>query len=546
MESGWRVGVIAFVSVLLLLQLGGGASTGQERGYTIQVASVATEAEARVILSALRGRGIAAYVVRADVPGVGLRYRVRYGRFRTASLARSEAVREVGRGSYRDYIISREELVSAKNRPVDKPAEAGPAAVRVDPPVRVEPPGSGTGGEKVVERPAVPSLPRQLPVVRERAARVAAEVPEIVGGGGRWEVAVPASLPAERWLELQFIDVLTGWVGGENGSVYRTNDGGKVWAEVPVGTRGRVLGLAFPNWNDGWILAAASSAGNEEAVDLFTTRDGGRHWKRRDLPGAERLYRVDSLKGWVIGRSSRVGRTEDGGETWIDAAPLPGMNAGESLQLADLSTVRLSTGGMAWRGTLWVVGNLFESGQHRLAGLWKSDDNGGSWVRTALPAGLSGRSGRFLSVRFQPGGRGLISGEVVESGGRRWFLLETADGGLSWKMDLQPGRELERARFGSLAATIPAGGPTGIADVGAEFGWTQTLTIEADKTGSSSHTEAHLLLTFDGGRSWIDELGLIGRHQLTGFFIRRDHGWILTDGGALLIGHPSPGRAGGN
>lgn len=546
MKSGWRVGVLALTEALLLLQWGGWSSTGQERGYTIQVASVATDAEARGILSALRGRGIAAYAIRAEVPGLGLRYRVRYGRFRTAILARSEAEREVRRGSYRDFIISREELVSDKNRLVGKLAEAGPSGGGVEKsvgvPAKAPPAAAVKGEEKVAGDPVVPSVLKPSPEVRERIARVGTAIPEVVGGGGRWEVTVPPSLPAERWREMQFVDVLTGWVGGENGSVYRTNDGGRVWTEVPVGTRGRVLALAFPTWNHGWILAAGPSAGNDGAVDLFVTRDGGRRWKRRDLPGSERLYRADLLKGWAIGRGTQVGRTEDGGETWVGSASLPGTTGGENLHLADLSTVRISAEGAPWRGTLWVVGNLFENGQHRLGGLWRSDDDGGSWVRITLPAGLSGKSGRFLSVRFQSGGRGLISGEVVESEGRRWFLLETSDGGLSWKMDLKPGRELERARFGPLSAATPAGS----VDAGAEIGWTQTLTIEADKTGSSSHIEAHLLLTVDGGRTWTDELGLIGRHQLTGYFIRRDLGWILTDGGALLIGRPSLERAGGN
>ena len=74
----------------------------------------------------------------------------------------------------------------------------------------------------------------------------------------------------------------------------------------------------------------------------------------------------------------------------------------------------------------------------------------------------------------------------------------------------------------------------------------QPLTIEADKTGSSTHIEAHLLLTFDGGRTWVDEFRLIGRHQLTGFFIRPDRGWVLTDGGVLLIGRPDPDRTSPN
>ncbi|MFN7621566.1 MAG: SPOR domain-containing protein, partial [Acidobacteriota bacterium] len=59
----------------------------QERWYTIQIASVVSEEEARGLLRMMRAKGIAAYAVRAEVPGLGLRYRIRYGRFRTSALA---------------------------------------------------------------------------------------------------------------------------------------------------------------------------------------------------------------------------------------------------------------------------------------------------------------------------------------------------------------------------------------------------------------------------------------------------------------------------
>ena len=550
MESGWRAVVIIVIVALLLVPGGRWSSAGQERGYTIQIASVATEAEARAILAGLRLRGIAAYSVRAEVPGLGLRYRVRYGRFRTAALARSEAEREVRRGSYRDFIVSREEADGTKARPAPptEPAKSGstspvgsgvstlkaaPAAASGKVPVRPE---------KPVEDPSPPPSAKLASPVRESRARVGVVMPEILGAGGRWEAVIPASLPAERWLEMQFIDVLTGWIGSDKGRVYRTNDGGRVWTEVMIGTRGRVLELAFLDWNRGWVLAAASNEGTDEAVDLFVTTDGGRRWSRKDLTGIERLYRADTQKGWGIGRDSRLVLTRDGGETWGRTATMPGLEPGERIDLADLSVVRTVVSSATWRETLWVAGNLTEAGRLRPGGIWKSDNGGASWTRVSLPEAIRGRSGRFLSVRFMPGGRGFVSGELTEGGGRRWFLLETVDGGESWKVDLQPGRELERARFGSAPPVTPAGG----AETAARHGWSQTLTIEADKTGSSTHIEAHLLLTFDGGRTWVDEFRLIGRHQLTGFFIRPDRGWVLTDGGVLLIGRPDPDRTSPN
>ncbi|MEY3283011.1 MAG: hypothetical protein RIR86_1024, partial [Acidobacteriota bacterium] len=104
----------------------------QERWYTIQIASVVSEEEARGLLRMMRAKGVAAYAVRAEVPGLGLRYRIRYGRFRTSALARGEAEREIGRGTYQDFIISREEPETVARRineaPPKSTSESPPAA----------------------------------------------------------------------------------------------------------------------------------------------------------------------------------------------------------------------------------------------------------------------------------------------------------------------------------------------------------------------------------------------------------------------------------
>jgi photosystem II stability/assembly factor-like uncharacterized protein len=402
-------------------------------------------------------------------------------------------------------------------------------------------PQTGTKLKEVTKVPEVSALPARSaspippPAARERKREAGAvtAVPEILGADSRWEAIVPTSLPAERWVEMQFIDVLTGWIGGEGGSVCRTNDGGRSWTEVEIETRGRILGLTFINWNSGWVLAATDS---NLSVDLFLTKDGGRRWKKIGLTGIERLYRVDERRGWAIGPGPRLLRTEDGGETWVSLASPPNSEPGARIELVDLSTVTSTGEKGSWRGSLWVVGNLTKPGGTRPGGLWRSDDGGASWVRVTLPPGMIDRVGRFLSVRFEPGGRGWVSGEVADASARRWFLLETTDGGLNWKIDFQSGRELERARFGLPPATTPASdGDSGARPGGfGGLGWTQTLTIEADKSGSSSHVEAHLLVTSDGGRTWVDEFRLLGRHQMTGFFIGRDLGWVLTDGGVLL------------
>jgi photosystem II stability/assembly factor-like uncharacterized protein len=102
------------------------------------------------------------------------------------------------------------------------------------------------------------------------------------------------------------------------GKVYRTNDGGRLWAEVPIYARGRILGIAFLDWNHGWVMAKGAADDNSATVDLFLTTDGGRRWRQRTLPRVDKIYRADRLRGWAIGPHSMLVRTEDGGR---DVAP---------------------------------------------------------------------------------------------------------------------------------------------------------------------------------------------------------------------------------
>lgn len=542
MKSGHRFGLLVAVFVLLISLSVDRVLTGQERSYTIQIASVATEDEARATLVLLRQKGIAAYSVRAELPGLGRRYRIRYGRFQTAALAQKEAAAAVRRGTYGDYVVVREETRGERMRPTLKPArppepsKVNSSSITTMLPASPPPANELTArSEGSAEKVILSTPPIASPPTRTRKFHSITKIPELLGGGKRWEVVVPGGLPAERWLEMQFTDVLTGWVGSDEGSLYRTNDGGRLWAEVPIYARGRILGIAFLDWNHGWVMAKGAADDNSATVDLFLTTDGGRRWRQRTLPRVDKIYRADRLRGWAIGPHSMLVRTEDGGETWHRAGMLPGVDEGNRTDLIDLAAVRNSAAtSSAWSGTLWLVANQAGGSPTRPGGLWRSDDAGASWIRVTIPAPLVERSGQFLSVRFRGSGRGIITGETSEGAQRRWFTLESTDAGLSWTFNLQPGRELERAQFGLPLGETPAGGTENYTG----HGWSQTTTIEANSSGNASHIQTHLHLTPDGGRSWIDELRLIGRHQMIGFFLRRDRGWFLTDGGLLLIGQP--------
>jgi photosystem II stability/assembly factor-like uncharacterized protein len=65
-------------------------------------------------------------------------------------------------------------------------------------------------------------------------------------------------------------------------TLYRTTDGGAHWSFLPRRPR-RLVSLtttdvAFANPSDLWLLAHQGAAAGSEAVSVYRTRDGGRHW----------------------------------------------------------------------------------------------------------------------------------------------------------------------------------------------------------------------------------------------------------------------------
>lgn len=204
-----------------------------------------------------------------------------------------------------------------------------------------------------------------------------------------------------------FLDEKRGWVGGDNGFLSRTDDGGSSWVRQSVGTTAAINDIYFRDKEIGFLLAGNS---------IFLTRDNGSTWikSRSFLPeefeGAEvELYSVrfsSKNKGWVVGSVSKRERvvdsilvyTDDAGQSWRR------QRAPSRLELIHIDFVSDKRG--------WIVGAdgtvLF------------TRDSGESWTKQN-----TGTNATLYHVDFRSDKRGWAVGE-------RGTLLRTTDGGETW------------------------------------------------------------------------------------------------------------------
>lgn len=322
-----------------------------------------------------------------------------------------------------------------------------------------------------------------------------------------------------------------GWVA-TGAALYRTNDAGHTWSDVPLPTGVKPDAAVLMLDTDTVVLAYGTSP-----VTIAITHDAGSSWVQASIDDPLGAYPVLTFRTPAVGNATfydvtdatlarlRIYHTTDGGRTWtgpvVSTLPDGGAKLSPVLGSSVLSfsvgkadnkpsddRLWLSTdGGVTWParsfptdatmpagtqknvfGTPWVQddGTLvvpISDGNHET--LYASDDNGHSWrLMKVLPYTDDGWDAQVLSA--------TTAVIVAADGSAIW---STVDGGSTW-------REI-------TGATVANGGIS-TSFISPDHGWAKHtcgpgrswVSPAPDALCDGTGLKSMLLTTSDGGHTW--------------------------------------------
>ncbi|MGE3540034.1 MAG: hypothetical protein AB7N91_21685 [Candidatus Tectimicrobiota bacterium] len=258
--------------------------------------------------------------------------------------------------------------------------------------------------------------------------------------GEHWEKVHVADHGLPVWsLLFDPRDASVMYAGYENCEIYRSDDGGERWQQLPVAVRfpevtvapganpaKRILGLGVNPLNSDELYGAIEVGG------IIRSLDGGEHWENMSHGHYLNDDTVD-MHGVLVGRwrpgtiyaIARAGlfKSTDQGEHWVSARLEP-LNAKGQTYCRDIQEVPGDP------KTIWVAaGPNFQSDG---GVLFRSTDGGASWARVDM--GLEPRTTLFALAfdRRQPSRMfcATSGGEVFssEDSGQSWSARPLPDG----------------------------------------------------------------------------------------------------------------------
>lgn len=271
-----------------------------------------------------------------------------------------------------------------------------------------------------------------------------------------------------------------GWIGGDNGYLAVTVDGGRNWTKQPLNTAENINEIYFRNDENGYLLAGSK---------IYITKDGGKNWRenivinrsefRGLIPEFLSVRFSDKKRGWIVGSldnkdgnvvDSLILQTVDSGETWTRVV-IP-----YKQELYHVDFVSDSRG--------WIVGDK--------GLILKTEDGGNNWSKQNSGVNVSLYNIDFRDADFGTavGGKGTI--------------LRTENGGATWsKVTATTDKSFLRVNFIN------------------------------DKTGWIVGGSGTILRTDDKGRTWLNQNTEI-TESLYGLYTDKKGGWAVGKKGIVI------------
>lgn len=214
-------------------------------------------------------------------------------------------------------------------------------------------------------------------------------------GGHSWEEVIIryTSLPNPydtNILAIYFINNKLGWIAGDNGKIFKTNDGGYNWVHQHSFIDENINDIFFISENMGWAVSRYGT--------ILFSENGGHTWSvqyRNTNFHLDGVYFIDGFNGWSWGGESGK------------AVLLVTNNAGKSWNNYELTATRIIRDIIFLDNmTGWMIGQ----NQDYEGVLLKSNDGGLNWNREEYGSDKSLYSITFpnTEIGWAGGGNGII------------------------------------------------------------------------------------------------------------------------------------------
>ena len=332
---------------------------------------------------------------------------------------------------------------------------------------------------------------------------------------------------------------MRGWVVGRFGcgdcaAVRRTEDGGRTWTALPSPheplwpystSASGLRGTSPPLKGVSRVVFGDSKNGFLFGPDLLITRDGGRTWVRKSLPGL--VWQVEIGGGYAYATSDpsslgaskhgpiRVWRTRIGSDHWTKLSSPRAFNVAIAVEARTIVLLQAGFNGPGPRKT-------------DLGRIWVSVDMGERWRSRAMPCTLRDDGAALVAVVPGHSASWLLdcydNRQSMQAQWTQHHLYRTTNTGRTWARLPDPTRHNGPSLLGAngaghiFLATEGGGGDVLVGSLdggrhwrpllnsgGAFFGWSSlnfVTPLTGFVVGPTHYAPEHLYRTDDGGRSW--------------------------------------------